>query len=269
METKFYKIEAITNLHAGSGDANYGVVDNLIQRDVVTELPTVHGSSLKGALNEHFKGKWGKNDPKIKDIFGSNDNSGSYRFLSALLVVIPVRSNTKPYYMATSPAALNDFLRLNEQLSGNLDEDIINDLKSLAEIQVGNNPKVLSQENGLAIEEFEAFDNLNISLNPKTQALLGVTDNNLVLMNDEQFKYICDNTNLPVIARNKLGENKNLWYEQVLPRKSVLITAFVIPDNDAHFSAFKEGLKDTVHIGANASVGYGFTKFSKIRHHEI
>lgn len=33
---KAYFIQCITNMHVGSGDANYGIVDKLVQRDPVT-----------------------------------------------------------------------------------------------------------------------------------------------------------------------------------------------------------------------------------------
>ena len=50
MPTAIYTIEAITNLHVGSGDVNYEIVDKEIQRDTATTLPTIHASSLKGAI---------------------------------------------------------------------------------------------------------------------------------------------------------------------------------------------------------------------------
>jgi CRISPR-associated protein Cmr4 len=53
-----YFIQCITNMHVGSGDANYGVVDKLVQRDTITQHPTIHPSSLKGALREHFENEW-------------------------------------------------------------------------------------------------------------------------------------------------------------------------------------------------------------------
>jgi CRISPR-associated protein Cmr4 len=53
-----YFIQCITNMHVGSGDANYGVIDKLVQRDPVTGYPTIHPSSLKGALREHFEQQW-------------------------------------------------------------------------------------------------------------------------------------------------------------------------------------------------------------------
>ena len=36
MKTELYVISAYSNMHVGSGEMNFGVIDNLIQRDVVT-----------------------------------------------------------------------------------------------------------------------------------------------------------------------------------------------------------------------------------------
>ena len=113
------------------------------------------------------------------------------------------------------------------------------------------------------MEDFEDFEDLNIEFSQKTKDFLGITDNNLILLNHEDFKKAVSADNLPVIARNQLdkGESQNLWYEQVLPR----FTVFVMPliHTDEHFEDFNKKLtkEGPVHIGANASVGYGFTQF--------
>ncbi len=54
MKTELYTIETLSNLHVGAGDINFGVIDNQVQRDSVTNLPNINSSSLKGAFREHF-----------------------------------------------------------------------------------------------------------------------------------------------------------------------------------------------------------------------
>jgi CRISPR-associated protein Cmr4 len=44
---KAYIIKTKTNLHVGSGDINFGIVDNEVQRDTITNLPVINASSLK------------------------------------------------------------------------------------------------------------------------------------------------------------------------------------------------------------------------------
>ena len=51
---KLFHIDALTNMHVGSGNITYGFVDNLIQRNAVTGFPVIHASGIKGALREYF-----------------------------------------------------------------------------------------------------------------------------------------------------------------------------------------------------------------------
>ena len=101
MSNKFnaYFIHCITNMHVGSGDANYGIVDKLVQRDPVTDFPTIHPSSLKGALREHFEkelihpnfdyGKiqtpFNKILEKVAKEFEKKENERSFGFLKEYL----------------------------------------------------------------------------------------------------------------------------------------------------------------------------------------
>ncbi len=257
METALYKIEALTNMHVGSGDANYGVIDNLVQRDVVTNHPTINGSSLKGAVKEFFEKKWGK-DTKLNEIFGSNDNNADYRFLSANLLAIPMRSNKKAYFLATCPAIIEQFNqdKTNFGFTSNLDAFIKYQPKQ-------DEPIVFTSDtNDLLVENFGSFK----METPPGDCSVFKTCDNLIILNDEDFKELVDDFNLPVVARNKVGENKNLWYEQIVPSKSLFY--FVVLHNNKNFdgdNGFNKVLQsDNVHIGANATVGYGFTKISKM-----
>ncbi len=251
MKANFYTIEALTNLHVGSGDANYGVIDNLVQRDPVTELPTINGSSLKGALREFFEAQWGKDDIRIRSIFGDNDQNASYRFLSANLTALPVRSNKKAYFLATAPMVINQ-LKINVNNFG-----LKNDLSLLDGLhpQV-KKPMVFENSTGLLIEDFENFDVQN-----RTGSLFSNDLKNWAYFNDADFKTLCSDTNLPVVARNKVGEN--LWYEQIVPHKSLF--SFVLIHNDKDIEEFEKTMTEQpVHIGAYASVGYGYCKISKM-----
>lgn len=78
----------------------------------------------------------------------------------------------------------------------------------------------------------------------------------------KEFEKLCNDDNLPIIARNCLenGESVNLWYEQVLPSQSVLATIFQTDgENDLDCLNGK-----IVQIGANATIGYGYCKFIKL-----
>ena len=77
--------------------------------------------------------------------------------------------------------------------------------------------------------------------------------------NEAKLSSLCDDDNLPIIARNSLenGESINLWYEQVLPAETVFYT--IIREEG---EILKEALDGKiVQIGANATIGYGYCKF--------
>lgn len=228
MEAKLFVIEALSNMHVGNGEINYGLIDNLIQRDPVTEMPIINSSSLKGALREYFKHlEKGKNNNNwtVGGIFGSdpNDNAnrkqGSVRFFEAELLAIPVRCNEKPYKMVTSEETVKGLKAKLESFCMTIDKEKIDEL----------------------------FNDIERITHP-------------------EFKELCSDDELPVISRNNLesGQSTNLWYEQVLPKHS-LLGFVVIGDESEAFKAFcKELGKANVQIGANATIGYGFCKISEV-----
>lgn len=201
MKATLYTIECISNLHVGSGQDNDGVIDGLIQRDVVTGLPCINASSLKGALREHCE-KWNKahnEDAKkvnVVKLFGKkvsgeeNCEAGEYRFLDASILSIPRPSVNAPFVQVTCDEVVTE----------------LQDKVSLFGVGLGDNEKDTILD------------------------LANVLETNKCSYKD--FKKYSNNDELPVIARNCLenGVSKNLWYEQVLPRKSRL--AFFILHDD-------------------------------------
>ncbi|MDZ4809889.1 MAG: RAMP superfamily CRISPR-associated protein [Bacteroidota bacterium] len=102
MNTNIYRIKVITNLHAGSGDAGYGIVDKLVQRDATSNIPAIYASGIKGAIREFFDKHLRKT--YLAEVFGDEGNAstgsraGQYRFLSADLLAIPAPQEQTPYY---------------------------------------------------------------------------------------------------------------------------------------------------------------------------
>lgn len=255
-----YKITAVTNLQAGSGSTSYSVVDNLIQRDPASGIPCVQGSSLKGAIKEYFRHEW-DNDERITRIFGDEDNPSNYRFISAQLLAIPLRSNVQSFFYATCPRVINDALRNAERLNLSLDFDgLLNNGKCTLKPKDGIPILFRAIDDGLVIEDFESFESVPVI----DENIIGHTLD-IVLLSDADFITMTNNNHLPVIARNRMDGERNLWYEQVLPRESILISS-IFYNNDEEWKEFDEMLSDSgnlIHIGANATVGYGFTKFEK------
>ena len=83
-------------------------------------------------------------------------------------------------------------------------------------------------------------------------------DKDLHIMSKEDF----DKLSLPVMARNHLenGISKNLWYEEVVPHKSIFCFA-VLAENEEVMTHFTDGVDGkVVQFGGNASIGYGLCK---------
>lgn len=278
-----YIITAYSNMHVGSGDVNYGVIDNLIQRDVLNKYPNINSSGLKGAVREFFKnyyeGKGNDAAEKEKDkkdsitrIFGSDPKEqkpeklspGNFRFFEANLLSIPVRSNKAVYFMATCRNVVSDLLQ-KLTVFGIKNADLVKALEEVKKLQVEKKaPLVFSDKYENAMIEDTEFKAKKASLS-NLGLLEKVFGSPLVILHDEDFGDICGDKYLPVIARNNLedGKSQNLWYEQVLPRESRLFFMLMKEEKDG---AILNGLfaENLVQIGANASIGYGFTKIRPI-----
>jgi len=225
-----FRLQALTNLHPGSGDSFYGAVDKLVQRDPTTRRPTIHSHSLKGALREYFEEELKlKGSDFVKTVFGSEVNpddktaepaQGKFRFFSADLLAMPVPDEDP-----------NSTTAFNLETSDEVWEAFSNKINLLGDT-------AWSAENLRA--KFQA-DVPNFSSNQK-----------LKIAGEE----------LPVIARNQLdnGESKNLWYEELVPHQSIF--GFVVQVDKADMlvsSEFTSKLNGKViQIGANATVGYGY-----------
>ncbi len=249
METSLFIIDLISNLHVGSGEINYGLVDNLIQRDAVTSLPTINSSSLKGALREHFEQMYTKE--YVTTIFGSepkeNDTNkrkqGSIRFFEADLLTIAVRTTggNLSYVNASSKETINRFRQRLQEFG-----------IEFPEITYTPEPQTIR------IEDLNGKKSYC-----KTASASLFAGKNLSLVREEDFKMLCDNEHLPIISRNCLenGISSNLFYEQVLPRYSTLATIMI--GEKVILEEFRQKLdKQIVQIGGNATIGYGYCKFT-------
>jgi len=265
---KAYFIETLTNTSVGSGDVSFGLVDSLIQKDPNTFLPVFHSSSVKGSLKEHMENN---NLPKdlIKTIFGEGkDNPGQVKFYDARLLTLPLRASKKVYYNCTSPSTIADYLEALETFCSNTE---VGELKKFVNGLNfdGKDFIVFNGEEGLEIEDYEEPKVEVIRDASKKELLkryLGVEAENTAIFRDKVFKDICESS-LPVIARNKIGEvgtSENLFYEEVLPRRSRLW--FMLGFEGVLDTQFEEKLtSDLIQFGANYSIGYGVTKISLIQ----
>lgn len=258
MNAIVYKITCVTNLHVGSGEANFDVIDNTVEKDPVTELPTINSSGVKGALRQYFVER-GVESKDITDIFGSspkksaektNSNTaddkdkgknepetipGQVKFYQADLLARPARASKgdKSYYMVTSAEAIAQHIQK---------------MKIFADTDINAVPKNCDE---VGVE--------------------GITAEKEIELLNENFKMIEDvelrDMPLPVLARNQLedGISNNLWYEQVVPHKSIF--TFAVSSESAEIlNTFAKVVEENPYIqfGGNASIGYGLCNVEKI-----
>jgi CRISPR-associated protein Cmr4 len=279
MKAQFYTLTAQTNIHAGSGDTDYGVIDKLIQRDALDKLPCVYSQSIKGSIREHFDGlipndKFGYMDT----IFGKSNKkggktnvkegegkSGEFVFLQANLLSMPIRCNNRAFYRVTSIAVLKELYDLLKAV--NCTAVIVSTLEKVSKITLTEKQAYFS-EGKSTLEDVDdlvhtpsVFDTHKADL----EKLLGKP---FAIVSDERLRELSDNLSLPVIARNCLenGQSTNLWYEQILPRQTKFSFIVLKPDVvDAAINTFFETTLQAspIQIGANASIGYGLSHFEK------
>lgn len=270
--TYCYEIKLLSNMHVGSGDANYGIIDKLVQRDPVTQHPIIHASSLKGALREFFTKEKDRTDKDdfVVYVFGSDPKekeklrNGEYRFFSSDLFLLPVRSSLQQYYLATNPNIVKNFaekFRLLDIKDASI-IDLTKQLALLSGIAVNKEPILFEGDANTILEDYSVAKPATVS--PEVVALNEKYDKKLALFG-ENFKELSDN--LPVIARNQLenGKSENLWYEEIVPHQSRFITFVSVPEVENvenYFETFNNELTSSlVQVGANGSIGYGLCKF--------
>jgi len=277
---KFYLIRAVSNLHPGAGDASFGLVDKLVQRDVVTELPTMFASTIKGAMRELFAAN---NLAGETEIFGSDNKGGAnaeltqggYHFYDAKLLALPIRSSHDLYYLATCPALIQEFLddlkRFGHQPMG------YKTLQKLAAMKVKKGtPYYFTPEldGMLYLEDLSASPAPAGEFYPTAEEIGGLDTlygRRLALLHVEDFAERCEE--LPTLARNSLnnGISENLWYEEIVPRETRFYCPIAHPSGKTEqlFATIENQFRGQVQIGANATVGQGLTVWTRLSTNNI
>ena len=254
MNTVFYKIECLTNLHVGSGEINYNIIDNEVEKDPVTGFPMIHAPGIKGALRDAFK----KTDPDLADkVFGKPGKGdfsvpGTHKFLDAHLISRPMRVSGSPSLASinvVSIASINAFLADLSAFGANEFG-----IDSIEAPDFGDNLFLTNEDNIMVEGEKtgilpDAFKNQLLKLSSIIGAKFAVVSS-------------FEGFDLPVIARNYLenGISKNLWYEEIVPHGSVFYFAVICNESDDDFSIPK-----IVQFGGNSSIGCGYCEVTKIQ----
>lgn len=195
MKTHVVLITAKTNIHVGNENGGeFTIIDKAIQRDVLTGLPCINSSSLKGAINDYCSNMLKMKAEQRSKLFGSDKldkkseaKKGEAIFFDAKLLFLPQQDEKALYRHVTT-------------------KDILQMMEDRVKLFI---PSFKLEVNELNGKEVDVIDY-------------------------DKMKSLCSNDNLPIIARNTLenGESKNLWYEQVLPAETVFYTIIQEEGND-------------------------------------
>lgn len=284
MKTNVYIIEPFTNMHVGSGKENSGIVDNVVQKDVISGYPVINSTSLKGALREYFKEIKYKDesekDDVIKHIFGKGNEKkngqeenkginipGKFCFFNANLLSMPARSDKFSFIYATTGGIIRDFLQQVDLMQARpgtiIDAESYAAFKKLTYYDC--NEKALCFDEALKGAIVEYYDAKAHYCNDakitaaEMELLKKWLGGSFVLVNETFFKENMTGK-LPVIARNHLdnGQSTNLWYEEIVPRKTRFYT--FIASAEKNWNSQTDFNIKPIQIGANSSVGYGYSK---------
>ncbi len=288
-----YLIRALSNMHPGSGTNTFGIIDKVVQRDHASGLPTIHASGIKGALRElanyHYPPKITKREGKqdkvtenefVLTVFGSDNRrgqaanlqQGTHVFHDAHLLALPLRSSHQLFYLATTPVLVRAFLAAN---ANHISEAAKNQFNVLAKTPTKKGEPLCfgGTEDIIYLEELQGK---RISPDLELSALGPLLGNRIALLDVDDFASYCKH--LPTLARNVLnnGISENLWYEEIIPRETRFYTKSLNTSPGAGLPSIasllaektdekKNKLQAEIQIGANATVGYGFTEWTPLK----
>lgn len=255
MKKGLYYIDCITNLHVGSGDINYNIIDKEVEKDPITENPVIHASGVKGALRDWAKKKL-SDDEKVSKIFGApcttdaSETSGTQSYFNAQIICRPMRAcGTAASIKVTTLDALRNFVNTTAAFGFDVGltlEDLGNDNF------VFDNCNFLVSSEGILSVEGEKVKSItnNNGVIQKIKAVIG--DDFAIVKSFSDY-------DLPVIARNNLQmKSGGLWYEEYVPYGSRFYIIILSESNEIEAIPEKE---EVIQIGGNSSIGYGYCKF--------
>ncbi len=251
MKTIFYKLECLTNLHVGTSDDNYNLVDSEVEKDPVTGYPIIHASTIKGAVRRHLSHL---DADAIRQIFGApaggnGEAGGQYHFLDGLLLARPLRvagSEALASILTVTTASANSYfsrLRLFgcERYPMERVPAPAFDGKAFLTTHAGH----LSVEG----EPTGALD---------PQEPIAVLQD--VLGENMAVAATFDGYDLPIVARIAVSWRGNLWFEEMVPAGSVFFFGIITEDELEPLP-----LDETViQIGGNASIGCGYCRCRRL-----
>ncbi|MGV6820357.1 MAG: type III-B CRISPR module RAMP protein Cmr4 [Parvularcula sp.] len=282
---------AETPIHVGIGQVT-SAIDLPVAREATTGYPVVPSSGMKGALRDKgrqaYPGEGSLDSKTVNDLFGTekiggeDDSAGSILINDAKILLLPVRSLSKPFSWVTCPFVLDRFARDMRRLGS----DIAAPLSKVENYSPDKGQCITDgEEDTLYLEElfFESRKDADYisgvveAIHPLFPQGASVSKDTLkarlTIVDSSAFNYLCTHT-LPIRQRNKLDKNTkmvesgHLWTEEYVPPESVFYTMvadrFCPGATDHPTTRFKAMFKDTpyLQVGGKETIGCGWFQLS-------
>ncbi len=267
MVCKMYRIKCLTNMHMGGNGIGYSIVDLEVERDPVTNEPTMNATGVKGALRDWFGKQPGVKEEDVDYAFGKpgkETTQGACKFFAGDLLArpVPVTKGSALYALGTTEALLELFFKKAKQLKATSFE--------LPKLQGNTGNKLwCGSQNIESVNNYVTYTdgvqnpgNNDLAMKSYRQIF---EDSNWVLLKPDQLI----EHPLAVQAHNVLkdGKSNNLWYEEVVPHESIFGLLIGYPDDEKDTGAAllmkKMSENPVVQFGAGASTGEGFTQITE------
>lgn len=269
---KILILAALTPIHVGEGRGE-GVVDLVVQKDPIFEIPKPRGTSIKGSIKNMLRNL----GEKVEDILGSDPERtptipGKVMILDAKLLLFPVRSSQGLFNYVTSTwtiQELNSLAKIVDVELPIIDEDskVIYATKKFKEGIIYFFNGELSYE----IKIDNKVDKLAQRLKEKLRGILSPyllsRIDYLLLANHEVFAEIV-NAGLIRVARiridptTKTVEEGALFYQELVPEYSVFYSYILkTPRAKQNIDNIMKKLCHQITvIGGDETVGRGLVK---------
>lgn len=268
---------AETPLHPGAAMGEE-VVDLPVQREAATGYPVIFGSSLKGALRDWARQRFGGEASARESEgatashadrwFGTPEAPGSVACSDARLLALPLRALHRPFVWATCPHLIERWARDVRRMGGPgpaaVQPPAPGTVRLLQAPGKGGDPIFLEEWSFECTPDPEGIAALAAAWQPLVAhaETRGRLADQLVVLNDTDFAWFA-RYGLPVAAHNQLDpdtkQSQNLWYEETLPPDTVLY-ATLADRGEEREPEWVQALAayPYLQVGGNASVGQGW-----------
>ncbi|NWF96612.1 MAG: type III-B CRISPR module RAMP protein Cmr4 [Candidatus Thorarchaeota archaeon] len=278
---------AETPVHCGTGQS-IGGIDLPVQREGHTGLPTIPGSSLKGALRENCAAE----DAKV--LYGSELGTdehfaGALTLTDCRLMALPVRCSSRLFVWVTSAYMIHRLERDLSMIGIKLGASI-EDLDSntvFATIESTLTGKTLLEDVLLDVKKDGRVSRLASVMSQlvcKTEVhgnLMAKLLKDLVVVSDSTMSHLSRFATI-ITARNQLEDrtkrSNNLWYAEAVPTDSLfysIVMAGASRDESKKepkdvMGLFSQAIsKGYVQLGGNETIGAGWMSAKLLQEQDL